>query len=65
MEVFFMKRTNEIKFAGNYVTILGEKLSVGDKAKDFTVLDKDLKEVKLSDFEGKVKIIYIQGSDIS
>lgn len=30
-----IKRTNEITFAGNYVTILGEKLNIGDKAPIF------------------------------
>jgi thiol peroxidase len=54
-----IKRTNEITFAGNYVTILGEKLNIGDKAPIFTALKNDLSVFNLSDLDGKVKIISV------
>ena len=53
------KRNNEIKFAGNYVTILGEALKVGDKAPNFVALKNDLSIFNLSDLDGKVKIISV------
>ena len=54
-----IKRNNEIKFAGNYVTILGNALKVGDKAPNFTALKNDLSVFNLSDLDGKVKIISV------
>jgi thiol peroxidase len=51
------KNTGIITFGGNPLTILGEMVKKGDKALDFTVLGNDLSPVKLSDFEGKVRII--------
>ncbi len=53
------KRTNEIKFAGNYVTILGDRVEAGQKAPDFVALKNDLSEYKLSDNSGKVRIISV------
>lgn len=53
------KRTNEVTFAGNPLTILGDKVKVGDKAPDFTALKTDLSPVKLSDFAGKVVVIAV------
>lgn len=51
------KRTNEVTMQGNPVTLLGNKVKIGEQATDFTVADKNMKPVKLSDFKGKVKII--------
>ncbi|SEM71424.1 thiol peroxidase (atypical 2-Cys peroxiredoxin) [Syntrophus gentianae] len=42
--------------------LVGSEVKVGDKAPAFSVLDKDLREVKLSDFAGKVKIISVTPS---
>ncbi|RRD38470.1 thiol peroxidase [Leptotrichia sp. OH3620_COT-345] len=53
------ERKNSVTFKGNPVTILGDEVKVGDKAKDFTVLATDLKEVKLSDYAGKVVVISV------
>lgn len=57
---------NEIKgkvsFKGNPVTLVGNEIKVGDKAPDFTVLGADLNPVKLSDFDGKVKVIAVYPS---
>ena len=53
------ERKNVVTFKGNPVTLVGEKVKVGDKAKDFTVLSTDLKEIKLGDYRGKVVIISV------
>ena len=46
-----------IKFKGKTITLEGESLSVGAKAQDFKVVSQDMKDVTLSDFRGKLKII--------
>lgn len=51
------KRTNEVTMKGQPVTLLGDKIKVGDSAPDFVVSNMKLQPVKLSDFKGKVKII--------
>jgi thioredoxin-dependent peroxiredoxin len=57
-----MERKGLITFAGNPLTLTGDEVKSGDKAPEFTVLDKELKEVKLSDFAGKIKIISVTPS---
>jgi thioredoxin-dependent peroxiredoxin len=57
-----MERKGMVTFAGNPLTLVGNEVRVGDKAPDFTVLDKDMKEVKLSDFRGKIKILSVTPS---
>ncbi len=58
-----MNKTNlKVTFAGNPVTILGNEIKVGDKAPDFTALNSKLEPVKLSDFDGKVKVIVVYPS---
>ena len=57
-----MERSGLVTFAGNPLILIGEAVKVGDKAPDFTVVDKELKEVKLSDFAGKVKIVSVTPS---
>ena len=54
--------TGKITFKGNPLTLLGETIKVGDKAPDFTVLNAGLEPVKLSDFDGKVRILAIYPS---
>ena len=49
----------ETKMGGNDITLAGPKLSVGDDAPDFTVLDNDLMPKGLADFEGKTKLISV------
>jgi len=46
-----------VTFGGDAITLVGNELKAGDQAPDFTVLSNDLKEVKLSDYKGKVKLI--------
>lgn len=46
-----------VTFHQDPVTLLGNDISVGDHAPNFTVLSNDLKEVTLDDYKGKVKLI--------
>ena len=50
---------DKVTFKGNPVTIVGEEVKVGEKARDFTVLASDLREVKLSDYAGEVVVITV------
>jgi thiol peroxidase len=54
--------TAKVTFKGNPVTLVGKETKVGDKAPDFTVVGADLSPVKLSDFDGKVRILAIYPS---
>ncbi|MCW0483209.1 thiol peroxidase [Gaoshiqia sediminis] len=54
--------TGKITFKGNPLTLLGEEIKVGDKAPDFTVLSAGLAPVKLSDYDGKVRVLAIYPS---
>lgn len=54
--------TGKVTFKGNPVTLLGNEIKAGDKAPDFTVLGSDLSPVKLSDFDGKVRVIAVYPS---
>jgi thiol peroxidase len=47
---------------GKPITLIGWDIRVGDKAPDFTVLDSELNEVNLGNFNGKVKIISVTPS---
>lgn len=53
------KHQGVITFGGNPLTLVGSIVKVGDTAKDFTVLANDLKPHKLSDYNGKVRILSI------
>lgn len=53
------KNTTKVKFAGNPVTLVGSEVTVNEKAPNFVAVGTDLKPVKLSDFDGKVKILSI------
>lgn len=57
-----MERKGIVTIHGNPLTLIGPELKVGNKAPDFTVLDSDLKEVKLQDFKGKIKVISVTPS---
>lgn len=46
-----------ITFKGGELTLLGIRVSVGGKAPGFRVISQDLKDVYLSDFKGKIKVI--------
>ena len=57
-----MDRKGIVKIRGNPVTLSGAELRIGDKAPDFIVLDRDLKEIGLKDFEGKIKLVSVTPS---
>lgn len=46
-------------FLGQPVSLLGERLVVGDQAKPFTLMSKDLTKISLSDFDGKKKVLSV------
>lgn len=53
------ERTGELTFKGNPLTLLGERLSVGDTAPDFTLTANDLSKVTLGDSAGKIRLISV------
>lgn len=58
-----MKESGEdITFQGNPLTLVGERPRAGQPAPNATLLDNDLNEVKLSDFEGKTQILSVAPS---
>jgi thioredoxin-dependent peroxiredoxin len=57
-----MERNGIVTFGGNPLTLIGKPVDVGEKAPGFTLVDKDMKEVALSDFAQKVKIISVTPS---
>lgn len=53
------ERTGELTFKGNPLTLLGDRLSVGDTAPDFTLTANDLSKVSLGDSAGKIRLISV------
>ncbi|HOY30537.1 MAG TPA: thiol peroxidase [Bacteroidales bacterium] len=53
------KHQGIITFGGNPLTLTGTMVKEGEQAKDFTVLSSDLKPHKLSDYDGKTRIISV------
>ena len=49
--------SKKITFKGSPLTLAGRALKIGSLAPNFRVTSQDLKEVTLSDFKGKIKII--------
>ncbi|MFK5883641.1 MAG: thiol peroxidase [Candidatus Izemoplasma sp.] len=49
----------KLTFGGNPITVLGNEVKVGDKAKSFSLLKNDLSEATLEDYEGKIKLLNI------
>lgn len=50
-----MKRL--IHFKGSPLTLIGKRIKIGRRAPNFKVVSQDLKEVTLSDFKDKIKIL--------
>jgi thioredoxin-dependent peroxiredoxin len=50
-----MSRT--VTFKGARLTLTGKRVKEGRRAPDFKLISQDLKEISLSDFDGKIKII--------
>lgn len=57
-----MERKGIVTFKGSPLTLTGNEQKVGNKAPDFTVVGKDLKEIHLHDFNGKAKLISVTPS---
>jgi len=57
-----MERTGIATFQGNPLTLVGNAVSVGDKAPDFRLLDQSLSPKTLKDFEGQIKVISVTPS---
>lgn len=53
------ERFGDVTFRGEPQTVLGPKLSVGDKAPEFALLANDLSIVRLSDSADKVRLISV------
>jgi peroxiredoxin len=55
-----MERKNIVALKGNPLALIGPAIKVGDKATDFVVLSKELKEISLKDFPAKetAQILY-------
>jgi thiol peroxidase len=49
----------QVTLKGNPVRTVGDLPAVGETAPDFTVVDKDLKEVRLQDFNGRKVVLNI------
>src|SRR5512146_3227488 len=56
------ERKGIITMKDEHLTLLGPDIKAGDKAPDFTVLDKELNQVTLRDFRGKYKLISVTPS---
>ncbi len=52
-----MERNGAATFKGEPLMLIGAEIKPGDNAPGFKVLDTDLNEVSLGDFEGKIKLI--------
>ncbi len=52
-----MEDENVVTMKGNPLTLVGNPVKVGDKARDFEVLTNDLSPVKFSSFAGKICLI--------
>jgi len=49
--------TASVTMKGKPVTLVGHAVNVGDTAPDFVAVDTDMKDVKLSDYRGKVVLL--------
>jgi hypothetical protein len=56
------ERKGIITIQGNPLTLIGPELKVGDRAPDFVLLDGELKEFRLKDAAGMVKVISVTPS---
>lgn len=52
-----MGRSDVVTIEGKPVTLAGGEVKVGQKAPDFKVVTRDLKEVDYMDFKGRIKVI--------
>ena len=57
-----MERTGIVTTHGRPLTLVGTGLAVGSIAPEFTVLDGEVNEIRLSDHAGKIKVISVTPS---
>jgi len=50
---------NLVKANDKYITLLGNQVTVGEQAPNFTVVDKNFSPIKLSDFSGQIVLISV------
>jgi thioredoxin-dependent peroxiredoxin len=53
------EREGVVTFKSKPVTLLGPEIKVGQRAPDFKILDSDMKEVSLSQSQGKVRLLSV------
>lgn len=53
------ERTGVVTFKRKPVTLLGHEIKVGERAPEFKLTDSNMKEVKLSDTKGKVRLLSV------
>lgn len=51
------ERSGVVTMKGKPVTLLGPEITVGEKAPDFLAQATDLRDVRLRDFKGKIKVV--------
>lgn len=54
-----VERPQAVTLKGNPLTLIGPQLEVGDKAPDFTAVDRDLRPVSLGDTQGQVRVFSV------
>ncbi|MCB0224345.1 MAG: thiol peroxidase [Anaerolineae bacterium] len=54
-----IEHTGELTHKGKPVTVIGDKLNVGDKAPNFSLTDNDWSTVTLDDSAGKIRLISV------
>ena len=52
-----MTGTRTVTMSGDPLSLAGREVQVGDRAPDFTALDEDLNERKLSDLKCKIRVL--------
>jgi len=53
------ERVAAFTWGGQPLNVIGERLSAGDKAPDFTLVDNDFGQVTMADYAGKVRLISV------
>ncbi len=53
------ERPGDVTFKGNPLTVMGDKLKVGDKAPKFQLLANNLSLVTLADSAGKIRVLSV------
>jgi thioredoxin-dependent peroxiredoxin len=57
-----MTEPRTVTMHGKPLTLMGQELYIGKVANDFTVLDQEANEVRLSQFKNKIKVISVTPS---